>query len=103
MARVDDPEVEALLKARTGAARVLIFDHTLRRRMPAEDDRLGGVQLPAMRVHVDYTEKSAPRRVRDLVPGEADRLLARRFAFINVWRPIGGTVPDAPLCLCGAR
>ena len=103
VARVYDAEVEALLKAHTGAARILIFDHTLRRRMPEEDDGLGGVRLPAMRVHVDYTEKSAPRRVRDLLPGEADRLLARRFVFINVWRPIGETVRDAPLALCDAR
>jgi len=103
VARVYDAEVEALLKARTGASRILIFDHTLRRRMPAENDRLGGVRLPAMRVHVDYTEASAPRRVCDLMPGEADRLLKRRFAFINVWRPIGETVRDAPLALCDAR
>jgi hypothetical protein len=103
VARVYDAEVEALLKARTGAARILIFDHTLRRRMPEEDDRLGGVRLPAVRVHVDYTEKSAPQRVRDLVPQEADRLLARRFAFINVWRSIGESVHDAPLALCDAR
>ena len=64
IARVYDGEVEALLKARTGAARVLIFDHTLRRQMPDENDRVGGVRLPATRVHVDYTEKSAPQRVR---------------------------------------
>lgn len=100
--RVYDAEVTALLKERTGARHILIFDHTIRRRMPAEDP-LGGVRLPAMRVHVDYTEKSAPRRVRDLLPAEADGLLARRFAFINVWRPIGDTVRDAPLALCDAR
>jgi hypothetical protein len=103
VARVYDAEVEALLKARTGAARILIFDHTLRRHMPAEEDRLGGVRLPAIHVHVDYTEKSAPQRVRDLLPGEADRLLEQRFAFINMWRPIGDTVRDAPLALCDAR
>ena len=100
VARVYDPEVEELLKARTGAARVLIFDHTLRRRMPDEDDGFGGFRLPATRVHVDYTETSAPRRVRDLVPDKAEHLLRRRFAFINVWRPIGETVRDAPLALC---
>jgi hypothetical protein len=103
VADVYDMEVEALLMARTGATRVLIFDRTLRRRMPEEQDRLGGVRLPATRVHVDYTEKSAPQRVRDLLPGETDRLLERRFAFINVWRPIGGIVRDAPLALCDAR
>jgi hypothetical protein len=103
VARLYDPEAEALLKARTGAERILIFDHTIRRHMPAGDDRRGGVRLPATRVHGDYTESSAPRRVRDLLPDEADRLLARRFAFINVWRPIGDTVRDMPLALCDAR
>jgi hypothetical protein len=103
VARVYDPEVEALLKARTGAAQILIFDHTLRRRMPEGDDRRDGFRIPASRVHVDYTGKSALQRVRDLVPDEADQLLARRFAFINVWRPIGETVLDSPLALCDAR
>jgi hypothetical protein len=102
VARVYDAEVETLLKARTGASRILIFDHTLRRRMATEDNRPGGVRPPAMRVHVDYTEKSARRRVRDLLPTEASRLLAQRFLFINVWRPIGDTVYDAPLALCDA-
>lgn len=103
VARVYDAEVEALLKARTGAHRIVIFDHTLRRRMPDADDGLGGFRAPAIRVHVDYTEKSAPQRVRDLLPGEAERLLSRRFAFINVWRPIGDVVRDAPLAVCDAR
>ena len=102
VARVYDLEVEALLKARTGAARILIFDHTLRRRMPDANDGRGGFRVPAMRVHVDYTETSAPRRVRDLLPDEAEHLLRRRLAFINVWRPIGETVRDAPLALCDA-
>lgn len=102
VARVYDAEVETLLKARAGASRILIFDHTLRRRMATEDNRPGGIRVPAMRVHVDYTEKSARRRVRDLLPADASRLLARRFLFINVWRPIGDTVYDAPLALCDA-
>jgi hypothetical protein len=100
--RVYDREVAALLKARTGAARIHIFDHTLRRRMADADDRRGGFRLPATRVHVDYTESSAPQRVRDLLPDEADRRLARRFVFINVWRPIADTVRDAPLAICDA-
>jgi hypothetical protein len=103
VARVYDREVDTLLKSRTGAARIHIFDRTLRRRMPQERDRHDGFRLPATRVHVDYSEKSAPQRVRDLLPGEADRLLSKRFAFINVWRPIGETVRDTPLALCDAR
>ena len=54
------------------------------------------------RVHGDYTEISGPQRVRDLMGLEADDLLSRRFAIINVWRPIRGPLFDAPLALCDA-
>ncbi len=33
---------------------------------------------------------------------EAEALLARRFAIVNVWRSIRGTVRNAPLALCDA-
>ena len=56
-----------------------------------------------MFVHNDYTFKSAPRRVRDLLPEEADRLLQNRFAEINVWRAIRGPIESSPLALCDAR
>lgn len=87
-------ECAAIVRDATGAGRVLVFDHTLRGPdQPRE---------PVMRVHNDYTEKSAPQRVRDLLPDEAEALLARRYVFINVWRPIGHTVIDTPLALCDA-
>jgi hypothetical protein len=54
-------------------------------------------------VHNDYTFKSAPRRVRDLLPEEADRLLKNRFAEINIWRAIRGPIESSPLALCDAR
>lgn len=54
------------------------------------------------RVHVDHTLKSGRRRVRDLLPDEADDLLRRRFAIVNLWRPIRGPLLDAPLALCDA-
>ena len=37
-----------------------------------------------------------------LVTAEADDLLTRRFAIVNVWRPIRGPLRDAPLALCDA-
>ena len=87
-------ECAALVRGATGAKRVLVFDHTLRGPdQPRE---------PVMRVHNDYTEKSAPQRVRDLLPDEADTLLGQRYVFINVWRPIGHAVIDTPLALCDA-
>jgi hypothetical protein len=102
--RVYYKEVEALVAATTGASRVAVFDHTVRRREWEGQDRVPGVARgPVMRVHNDFTEWSGPQRVRDLMGGEAEDLLRRRFAFINVWRPIRGPLLDHPLAVCDAR
>ena len=55
------------------------------------------------RVHNDYTEWSAPQRVRDILPDEAEELLKRRFAIIQVWRPIRHPVETYPLAMADAR
>jgi hypothetical protein len=96
------PEVERLLKQMTGAERVLIFDHIVRNPVLAERGEKGA-RSPAKIVHNDYSLKSAPRRVRDHLPDEADRLLSNRFAEINVWRAIRGPVESSPLALCDSR
>lgn len=96
------PEVERLLKAATGAGKVVIFDHIVRNVAEAKPGA-NNVREPAKLVHNDYSFTSAPRRVRDHVPEEADELLRHRFAEINVWRPIRGPVLDSPLALCDAR
>ena len=97
------PEMERLVKQRSGASRVLVFDHTLR----AEDDSTREekkAREPVRRVHNDYTEWSGPQRVRDLLPaGEAEALLQRRFAVIQVWRPIRKPVQTAPLAIADAE
>jgi len=96
-------ELEELVARHTGAARVVAFDHNVRSRALAERGERNA-QPPVRYAHNDYTEGSAPQRVRDLFPGdEAERLLARRFAVINVWKPIGGTVEESPLAVCDAR
>ena len=97
------PEAEALLKELTGADRVFIFDHTVRRRVPGAADRGTGPRQPVPRVHVDHTAKSGPQRVRDLLPDEAEELLRGRVQIINLWRPIRGPLRDAPLAVCDAR
>jgi hypothetical protein len=96
------PEVERLLKQVTGAERVLIFDHIVRNPVLAERGEKGA-RPPAKIVHNDYSLKSAPRRVRDHLPEEADRLLSNRFAEINVWRAIRGPIESSPLALCDSR
>jgi hypothetical protein len=96
------PEVERLLKRVTGAERVLIFDHIVRNPVLADRGEKGA-RSPAKIVHNDYSFKSAPRRVRDHLPEEAERLLNHRFAEINVWRAIHGPIESSPLALCDAR
>ena len=94
--------MEALIKAESGAKRVVVFDHTLR----TADDELREakkIREVVRRVHNDYTEWSAPQRVRDILPDEADELLKRRFAIIQVWRPIRYPVETYPLAMADAR
>jgi hypothetical protein len=97
------PEAEQLLKRATGADRVFVFDHTVRKRVAGAADRNGGPRQPVARVHVDHTEKSGPQRVRDLLPDEAEELLKGRLQIINLWRPIRGPLLDSPLAVCDAR
>ena len=100
--RVYYPEMEALIKAESGAKRVVVFDHTLR----TADDELREskkIREVVRRVHNDYTEWSAPQRVRDILPDEAEELLQRRFAIIQVWRPIRHPVETFPLAIADAR
>jgi hypothetical protein len=101
--RVYYPEAERLVAEMTGAARVLVFDHTVRRRVRGGVDRSAGTpRQPVTAVHNDYTVKSGPQRVRDLMGEEAEELLEHRFEIVNVWRPIRGPLRDAPLAVCDA-
>jgi hypothetical protein len=100
--RIYYPEMEELVKKESGAKRVIVFDHTVR--LADESVREAKkLREPVLRAHNDYTEWSAPQRVRDLVPDEAEELLKRRFAIIQVWRPINKPVETDPLGICDAR
>lgn len=96
--RVYYPETEALIKEMSGAARVHVFDHTLR---TADESKLAErwIRNPVHGVHNDYTERSAPQRVRDFLPDEADELLRHRFGIVQTWRPIARPVESEPLAL----
>jgi hypothetical protein len=98
------PEAEQTLRFVTGAARIFIFDHTVRRRVEGAQDRgPGAPRQPVPRVHVDHTVDSGPQRVRDLLPDEADELLCGRVQVINLWRPLVGPLRDFPLAVADAR
>ena len=99
--RVYYPEMEALIKAHSGAKRVVVFDHTLRT-ADSELRESRKIREVVRRVHNDYTEWSAPQRVRDILPDEADELLKGRFAIIQVWRPIRHPVESHPLAMADA-
>ena len=97
------PEIERLVQSVTGADKVLVFDHTIRSNANGHRGETG-IREAVRRVHNDYTDKSAPQRIRDLLPAEeAARRLKKRYAFINVWRPIAGPLEEAPLALADAR
>jgi hypothetical protein len=102
-ARVYDAEVQALIRKHSGASEVVVFDHTLR----ASDDETRGsssIRPTVKSVHNDYTESSAPRRLREIVgDAEAERRFRKRFAIIQVWRPIRGKVLIDPLAICDGR
>jgi hypothetical protein len=100
--RVYYPEVAALVKRVTGAVRVHVFDHNVRCRTMAKEG-LNGAREPVKFAHNDYTLTSGPQRVRDLTGADAAALLKRRFAEINVWRPIRGPVEETPLAVCDAQ
>ena len=89
-------EVEALIKRETGASKVVVFDDTIR---TADRAIERGHRTPVRSVHNDYTDRSGPQRVRDLLPAEeAEARLKKRFAEYNVWRNIShDPVEMAPL------
>ena len=99
------PEIEALLKKRFGPIRVAIFDSTRRSDSGTGAANTDGRRGPAVRLHVDYTQKSGPQRLKDTIGvSEAERLLASgaRVIQVNVWRPIKGPVRRAPLAVADA-
>jgi hypothetical protein len=100
---VYDQEIVSLIKRCSGASEVVVFDHTIR----VGDVRTRttiNARAPVKGVHNDYTENSAPRRLRQILgDAEAQKRLNQRFAIIQVWRPIRRKVLVDPLAICDAR
>jgi hypothetical protein len=68
----------------TGAGRIFIFDHTIRRQ--PTDTRTPQAQLrgPVRRVHIDQSYSASVNRVSLHLPDEAEELLKHRFQIVNV-------------------
>lgn len=98
-------EVEALVREKLSTpqepvSKVVIFDHTVRRRNP------DAPRQPVQQVHVDQTPGAAAARVRrhaSTDPAETEKLLKGRYQIINVWRPIGYAAVDHPLAFIDYR
>ncbi len=99
---VYEPEIVDFLQQVTGAARVHIFDHTVRASDPELRERKQ-VREPATLVHNDYTANSGFVCLREQLGDEAEKLARRRFQIVNVWRPLVDPVEDYPLALVDAR
>ncbi|KAF2276652.1 uncharacterized protein EI97DRAFT_458006 [Westerdykella ornata] len=97
------PIVEAFVKKETGATRVVIFDHTYRKRDPEVDmekkENAYKRGQPATVVHCDQSPWGAERRVHRHLGTEAERLLKGRCQIVNVWRPLNGPIYDWPLAV----
>jgi len=95
------PESIELLKELTGAHRVVLFDHTIRRRRPDQIDDGPDRRQPVPQTHIDQTNASSVARVHRHLPAEdVPELLKKRFQIINLWRPISHPADDWPLALC---
>ena len=97
------PEVAEFVKKTVGASRVLVFDHTIRSKSNEDkkltDESQTSQRAPVRLVHCDYTAESGPVRVQQLLGAEAEDLLSRRVAFLNVWKPLA-KVEEMPLAMC---
>jgi len=99
------PEVEQVLLGLTGAQTVVVFDHNLRHSFWSRQGRTD-LQPPVERVHNDFTASSGYSRARlelESLGISATALLQKRFAIVNLWRPIGEPVVRSPLALCHAQ
>lgn len=85
-----------------GASHVHAFDHNIRDKTLA-DLKQSNVFPPVRFIHNDYTEKSAPVRIREIMGEKSEKLIQGRYAFVNVWRPLKGPVTDEPLTVCDAQ
>jgi hypothetical protein len=110
---VDDKAIQAtyykecrqLLQAVTGASRIHIFNHKVRRG-PTQWHHLGLNNLanrgPVTKTHVDQSYDGAELRLRWEFPEDGDGLVKKRYQIINIWRPIETILKD-PIAVADAK
>lgn len=124
--RIYYPEIERLVRALTGAEKVLIFGDVLRSDAPdlkpliPPEPGAGGAQVfsdsaagqgtaPPMQIHetannphIDFNEKTVRRMAAVMLGDEAANYANKRVMMINLWRGIA-PVERKPLALCDPR
>jgi hypothetical protein len=101
--RIYTPEIETLIAQAAGGTSAVVFDHTRRSTEQAHREKYAS-RDPVPAPHSDYTDASAFQRMRDKFgDAEAEDRLSRRFAIVNAWRSMAGTLEQWPLTVCDAR
>ncbi|KAK5107687.1 hypothetical protein LTR62_000922 [Meristemomyces frigidus] len=96
------PEVSRALCQLLGAAKVQIFEHTVRKRhcdFPISTGEPYDFNQPTSIAHVDTTIQWCHAMAQQLNP-EDTNITKGRIQCINVWKPLRGPVEDWPLALC---
>jgi hypothetical protein len=99
--RVYYPECEALIMRESGAKRVVVFDHTLRTASDEQRETKRSAMSSAASTTTTPSGRAAAGARRHGRGGR--RTAARRFAIIQVWRPINHPVESHPLAICDAQ
>lgn len=111
----EDPEVDArygeeiaeLVKAETGASKVVLLGGGKKRYGESAVDKLTPLTnaKPARYPHADNTDASAQQLVELFAAfvDEVDLGTCSRYALYNVWRAVSPPPQDVPLAVCDAR
>ncbi|KAH8895764.1 hypothetical protein GQ53DRAFT_792333 [Thozetella sp. PMI_491] len=81
-------ETEQMLKDVTGASRVHILGHIVRKNIIDQRGSGSGSRGPLHSVHVDFSYSASLARLFLVLPDDAEKLAKGRVQIINVWRPI---------------
>ncbi len=104
-AKVYVPELEEVVKAVTGASKVVMSRMWVHRHSD-RSERFGedGTTFPGRYAHIDFSDLTGPTTARQMLGDDpdADRLLQGRFAIFNLWKAISEPPQDTPLAVCDA-
>ena len=95
-------EIEDLIRRSSGGREVVVFDHTRRSTAPEQREKYNA-RDPVPAPHSDYSDTSAEQRMHDVFGKQVRDKLYRRFAMVNAWRSMTGTIEEWPIAVCDAR